>query len=218
MEVSRDFIKETFSNTIRGSWSKPSEHYGIQWDFDKVNDTYYVKFRGTGSELKSWATNFNFFQKKVKFYEKGELIKVHRGFLKAWSEVKDEIISKLGKNPEKIIVSGFSQGGALATLAYKDFKYRFPKANIQAFTFASPRVFGIVSAFKLKKTFSELIRVYVNGDLVTHLPFLLMGFGHVGQRYSLGRKVFDLLPFIPIYWLIVRTILHHPDVYKKYLK
>lgn len=119
--------------------------------------------------------------------------KVHRGFLKCWKYVEDIIISKITELKEdsdqyrweKIIIVGYSHGGALCVLCTECvwfYRADLRKDGFKAYAFEAPRVFG---AFKVPKELQERwdnLEVYRTGtDLVTHCPPCIFGYCHVGH-------------------------------------
>ena len=90
-----------------------------------------LAFRGS-QELRDYKTCANI--KLVPFT--GGQGKVSSGFLKAWNNVKDQILLRLGQiitDPSKytLVITGHSLGGAIATIASVDifnyFKYKYQK-------------------------------------------------------------------------------------------
>jgi len=125
---------------------------------------------------------------------------VHAGFMGLYEDVREYLFDEVEKymqgnyedhiwaektgtlkTPEhKIIVTGYSQGAALATIAHEDlFFHGFDVCGI---VFASPRVFIGVPA----KRFKNLHRVAVRGDIVTKVP--AWPYTHVGQHYFFGDR------------------------------
>jgi hypothetical protein len=113
--------------------------------------------------------------------------KVHREFFRAYNIIKTQVRSPINfllkMFPQaQILVTGHSLGAALATLAAVDLKRQHQTANIQLFTFGSPRV-GNRAFVKSVYTLFPLGTIYriVNaGDIVPHVPVLSQGYIHVG--------------------------------------
>jgi len=120
---------------------------------------------------------------------------VHAGFMGLYEDVREYLFDEVekymdrwvlrnmanSKIPEhKIIVTGYSQGAALATIAHEDlFFHGFDVCGI---VFASPRVFIGAPV----KRFKNLHRVAVRGDIVTKVP--AWPYTHVGQHYNFGDR------------------------------
>lgn len=139
-----------------------------------------------------WLRNFWFFPARKKPYKGMEdKFYVHSGFLSAWKEVEDTIISAATKTDDRgnfiytqITIVGYSHGGALATLAHECVWFYRPDLagnGLTTYAFEAPRVYG---GFRTKKSLKERWKncyVFRNGkDIVTHCPPKLFGFSHVG--------------------------------------
>ena len=108
--------------------------------------------------------------------------KIHGGFLSFYKGIRDkmfEIINKYYNSKTKLIISGFSLGGAISTLAAIDLhqyttinNYVIDKAT--HFSFASPRIFNISGAIHFNSLNIISYRVYNNSDIVPTLPFPIM--------------------------------------------
>ena len=99
---------------------------------------------------------------------------VHRGFRDALNEVWEDVSAWLSKvKCEHVFFTGHSLGGALATLAAS----RWNTETTHLYTFGSPRVGGkkFVQSFKTK----ERYRYRNNNDIVTKVPFEILGYKHV---------------------------------------
>ena len=99
---------------------------------------------------------------------------VHRGFRDALNEVWPDVASWLSAAKcEHVFFTGHSLGGALATLAAS----RWNTETTHLYTFGSPRVGGkkFVQSFKTR----ERYRYRNNNDIVTKVPFEILGYKHV---------------------------------------
>tara|TARA_B100001063_G_scaffold238655_1_gene261119 strand:+ start:35 stop:784 length:750 start_codon:yes stop_codon:yes gene_type:complete len=136
------------------------------WKDDKVAC---VAFRGT--EPTAWSD--------IKADLKIRRVKcptgfVHRGFRDALDEVWKDVSAWLSKvKCEHVFFTGHSLGGALATLGAS----RWNTETTHLYTFGSPRVGGkkFVQSFKTK----ERYRYRNNNDIVTKVPFEILGYKHV---------------------------------------
>ena len=123
--------------------------------------------------------------------------KVHRGLLKCWNQVKDIVIEKITETNldgsykfNRIIVSGYSHGGALAQFCHECVWYHRPdiRENCWSYGFEAPRIYA---GFRVKKELRErwahfvLIRNHI--DIVTHVPPRVLGFCDLGTVMHIGR-------------------------------
>jgi len=148
----------------------------------------YIVFRGTEKKLKDIFTDLWAFKKEIPFKNtKG--IRVHRGFLKAYMSVRDDILSKvieLGNH--RIIATGHSLGGALATLCSVDLEKNSiaHPCDIILYTYGSPKV----GNRKFRKSFGKRIvyhNRYVNRfDIVPTVPVFA---SHTGRKIKLKPKI-----------------------------
>lgn len=135
---------------------------------------------------------------KVSMIEGG----VHRGFLKAYNSVKDEIEESLKKVLGlPIYITGHSLGAALATVATNYLeevvidKTPLRDRIAACYTFGSPRV----GNKEFNKEFrSAIYRVVNTTDIVTVVPLLAMGYTHIGDERFLGKGDMDIQSGIPI--------------------
>ena len=145
-------------------------------------DRFIVVFRGVqGGRFAETARVW-----KSSFYG----TRVHNGFLSNYKRLAPALISALElaivKYPsiKKIHFSGFSMGGALATLALVDFRIKFPQLCGSITTFGSPRVGNGDFARKLfpKHLCGKSERYTNRADITVHLPPRLVGYRHVGKE------------------------------------
>lgn len=155
----------------------------------KMKDTLYIFFEGSNSET-DWKDNLSFPAKPYKRMGRTTWY-AHSGFLRAFKNIEDAI-SKDILSPEfkKIIITGFSHGGALATLCHEYAYYNRPdiRDNILGYGFGAPRVlWGIINK-ELKKRWDNFTVIRNIDDIVTHLPPYLLGYRHVGTLLEIGEK------------------------------
>jgi predicted lipase len=189
-------IKQIFIESISEPWTTIDEN-DIQYKIIRRDKTIYIYFQGTVSKI-DWKQNFKFLAKKYK----GNYI--HKGFLENYTIAKDDIQNILnGFEIDKIIISGYSHGAALATLCYEDLSRKY--YDVRCIVFGSPRVFLLPNK-RLRNRLYRIQNYQTKGDLVTKLPFLFFGYRHVGNVIKIGK--WKLLP-LPKY--------HLNDYYEKYL-
>lgn len=126
-----------------------------------------------------WRSNFDF--PAIPYKNMENVFYVHRGFLAMWKEARD-IIATLDFD----VIIGYSQGAVFASLAYEDTLFT-KHVKCPCITFGSPR-FLFMPSKHTKDIFKDVLRVKNPTDLVTHVPFVLMGFQHIGCKIVLENK------------------------------
>ncbi len=170
----------------------------------EYTDMIVVAFQGTITEfgvdgkfrmdsLIDWLQNFRVKQLKTSKTKLPGL--VHEGFFSQLDLIADKVVNALPTQGNKpIVVTGHSQGGAVATLATKRLAdLGFPVR--EAYTFAAPRS-GDAAFVKSIKT--PIHRIEFGDDIVPHVPPTL----------ALGTFLTDALAKIPAFAV--------PDVLKSY--
>jgi len=161
----------------------------VNYAFVEDDKTLYIYFQGSNS-ITDWVRNFLFTKDCYGVF------KAHKGFLMAYREARNLLLDKVyekDKNGDykwlKIIVVGYSHGGALCQLALQDIVYHRPdiKDCILGYAFESPR------ALKVKKEhrhfWKNLIVVRNGSDIVTHLPPAIFGYHHLGTMVKIQGDI-----------------------------
>ncbi len=187
---------------------------GTDYAVKVEGDTIYLLFE-CSDDKEDWRSNFNFPCRAYK--NGGKTWFAHRGFLKAWKDVRDEIemqvseiLAVYGSQIGKICVVGYSHGAALALLCTEDMAYLYGDALVVGgYGFGCPRVvWGFLP--KAVKTRLKAFKVIRNvPDLVTRLPPVLFGFRHPYEVIKIGRRR-GIFRFIPKYRPIKA---HYPGSY-----
>ena len=120
-------------------------------------------------------------------------IKVHAGFLDQFNVVKfgmtATLFGALWKNKEtkpRVICTGHSLGGALATVAAACIKALFGDSFVvECYTFGSPRVGNSHFVKFFDTSVDRSIRCVHGSDMVTRIPSFL--YEHVGGEYRIGN-------------------------------
>ncbi len=150
-------------------------------------DTLVVAFRGSEETgIADWITDLKFIQQVFPYGEGGnKKVKVHYGFIQAYKSVRDAVLNETKKTPYKrIICTGHSLGGALATLAALDIEYNLPDKDISCYTFGSPKVGNKYFTESYNKRVPKTFR-FVNGsDTVPNIP--PGAYRHVGRVEQVG--------------------------------
>jgi hypothetical protein len=146
------------------------------------NDTVVVSFRGTVSNsLIDWIEDLNFSHQDP--YPNVTNAFVHDGFYKAYKALKPEVTiavnALLSKGfATRLVVTGHSLGGALATLCAVDLA---PTVNVPVilYTYGSPRVGNSYFVSYFDTLVFTSYRAVNQADIVPHLPMKSLDFSHV---------------------------------------
>ena len=175
--------------------------YDVNYKFVEEGSHLYVYFQGSKDITADkgwidWLRNFWFFPTRKKPY-KGMTDKfyVHSGFLSAWKEVEDTVISEITRKDDgryvydEVTVVGYSHGAALACLCHECCWFYRPdiRDHLITYAFEAPRVYG---GFRMKASVKERWKtcfVFRNGkDIVTRCPPRIFGFCHVGNLIQIN--------------------------------
>ena len=194
------------------------EDVNYAFEEDIKNNTLTIYFQGSSS-VWDWVRNFLF--KKRPYKDMGIPYRVHRGFLAAWKEVEDIIISKITETNinstnykwKHIIIVGYSHGGALAAFCHECVWFHRPdlrEEGLEGYGFEAPRIYGGWHVKKeLQERWAKFIVIRDNNDLVTHCPPALFRFCHVGSIL----KIHGDIKLGPDKWYIPNCIKsHYPQV------
>ena len=160
------------------------------------DDIITVNFRGTqgGTALQNWLVNLDFDKQNFPCpnFPTGLTCKVHKGFRSSYdglvvvgllTQLKSliaDVTAASGKYP-KVMVTGHSLGGAMATVAAYDFALVHGITVFGLYTQGSPRVFETRT-----RNYLESIRTFpvwrstFGEDPVPRIPFDAMNFQHIG--------------------------------------
>jgi pimeloyl-ACP methyl ester carboxylesterase len=150
--------------------------------YEKVDDTtamwVYVDnammtvcFGGTRPTWVDWLANF--FTSRIGG--------IHAGFLEQWTKIMTDVGALVDEhNPYGLRFVGWSQGGAIATIALLHWKGHIP---VDAITFAAPRCVGNDIAHTYPHHL--LTRVESADDWVVRMPPRFMGYSSVGKLHQI---------------------------------
>jgi len=169
----------------------PYTHTENGGDFatERMGETLYLYFQESDG-MEDWQNNLDFPARAM--IREGETVAmVHRGFLRVWESILPQIDPLLREGSLRRIISvGYSHGAALAALCHEQVWWCRPalRERIEGYGFGSPRVlFGL--PFPSLTARWQRFRVIRNiDDPVTHLPPAYLGFWHVGELLTIGRK------------------------------
>jgi predicted lipase len=157
-----------------------------QYLLHETDDEYIIAFYGSNSKT-DWKYNFMFRKKPYKHMPIP--FSVHRGFLKVWKLINDYFLA-LAKDVNKpIVVVGHSYGGAVASLCAEDIWFNFPdkRDTLQLVTYGAPRILGWRNYKKIRERWMHSINYSNAYDLVSMIPFFLMGYRHTKKRTFIGK-------------------------------
>lgn len=166
-----------------------------------------ITFRGSTTH-KDWKTNLTFRRKTIPYGNISSKIRVHSGFLEIYKapNVRASIHNMISKDIQQVKISGHSQGAALAILCGVDLEYNFPDKDYEVVLFGAPRVGNRAFRESYNKRLFKTLRVENGNDIITKLPFVWMGYRHVGIEIHIGS------PRIPC---LVTHKSHYPQSYYK---
>ncbi|XP_046858556.1 mono- and diacylglycerol lipase-like [Xenia sp. Carnegie-2017] len=159
---------------------------------ENTREVIVVSFQGSDGPL-DWFRNLKFFKQR---YSSCQRCKIHTGFFEAYSPLRDEMLKKVNnfyqEHPKKVLVTGYSLGGAMATLAAVDLVNA--RYTVDLITFGSSRVGNEEFAKYVDRIVTGLnLRVTYRGDSNTIFPFT--GYWHVGQEiHCIGRNKCHVYP------------------------
>ncbi len=113
---------------------------------------------------------------------------VHSGFLAHFQAMKgemDKLVSKAIKDKPsgKIVVTGHSLGGAVATLYANELKKMYANHILDLVIYGSPRVgnYAFASFTNNLLGVKHIFRVIYANDPIPFLPLVIMGYWHIGD-------------------------------------
>ncbi|KAI1414594.1 alpha/beta-hydrolase [Hypoxylon sp. FL1857] len=152
---------------------------------DDKNKLIVASIKGSES-IRNWIADLSFIAVDCDLVKD---CKIHVGFLTAYNEIKDELMSALKTatkaNPSyRIVFTGHSLGGAVTTVAAANARKEGYEADI--ITYGSPRVGNEeFASFVTNQTGAEF-RVTHLDDPVPRLPPLFLDYRHTSPEYWLS--------------------------------
>ncbi|KAM0433965.1 hypothetical protein ACHAPT_003909 [Fusarium lateritium] len=171
--------------TVVESFIGTSTGIGGYVSVDTSRKEIVLSVRGS-SNIRNWLTNVDFGQSDCNFVRR---CSVHTGFRNAWDEIakraRDAVAKARAQNPSfKVIATGHSLGGAVATLGGADLRSKGTPVDI--YTFGAPRLGNAeLSAFISNQAGGEY-RVTHGRDPVPRLPPIVFGYRHTSPEYWLA--------------------------------
>ena len=156
------------------------------WLYD-AKRTVYVAFRGTQTYADVWH---DLDARLIPIDDHHEDILGHAGFVNKYNSIRAELEMILYRNSgkfDKIIITGHSLGGGIATLAAPLLGELLPAKTVECITFGSPRVGGHEFAAFYHTFVDSSARIINENDPVPHLPFW-DPFMHVSDAYHITPR------------------------------
>lgn len=194
----------------------------VQWSKGFVDDTLYICFKGS-AEPADWKANFRIVQ-RTEHYQSKSKIRVHTGFKGQYKLVKKDVLKaiteylfemiEIGIEP-RIVITGHSLGGALATLCAIDISINTDVKNIICIPIGSPRVGNRNFRKFFNKKLPDTVRFINHNDLICRVPTLWMGYIHIGNKVKLYPIKWTVRDFLlwPINILLGSILDHYPGKY-----
>ncbi|WP_129689560.1 lipase family protein [Gottfriedia acidiceleris] len=156
-----------------------------------------IAFRGTDS-FKDNESDQDLYQVDYPFVE--NVGKTHRGFTCIYQSARNEMIRELMKlSPnKKLLITGYSLGGALAVLSSFDIAVNTDFENPSVYTFGSPRVADPEFAYRFNQIVWNSVRIFNVHDIIPTLPaeaypppFTAKGlyYQHVNNKYPVSFQL-----------------------------
>lgn len=193
----------------------------VEFDIGLWKDFIVIAFEGSDGK-DDWKHNFDVKKVHSRFILlEGEAL-VHDGFDQQGNEAFKAILSELTKKQyigiRKILVTGHSLGGALATLIALALSIHYSGAMVYCVTEGAPRVGNAAFVKAFNKLVFEAYRVVYDMDTVTKVPPVWLGFRHGGILISIGDMSWWEYPIHPVLWITGNPIDHYPEKYDKGIK
>lgn len=155
--------------------------FRLPWKYNREAFAYLISnkeriilaFKGTSARRFDISIDLHLFQTPFPFVKKSG--KTHEGVTFLYGLLRESIISTIRNLSErgdkrKLYITGYSLGGALATLAAVDLASHFPLLHPKVYTFGSPRVGDPTFVAVFNKKISESIRIVNVYDYVPLEP------------------------------------------------
>src|SRR5690606_9989838 len=141
--------------------------------------TLYYILKGT-DDPQDWLTNLDVWQ--VPFHDRAT---VHGGFYDLFTDVYSPW-KIMNSKANRIVVTGHSLGGAVATILAVALQMEFPHLDVACYSFGSPRVGNKHFSKLYASTIKTGARVVLDKDPVPLLPF--WSFKHTKDKMHINEK------------------------------
>jgi hypothetical protein len=157
---------------------------GGSYATERNGNTLYIFFEHSNGRA-DWISNVDF---RIKRAEKKRGASIyHNGFLIVWNSILPYIKGQIAdKSVRKIIIVGYSHGGAIAGLCFEYVKMNRRDIEVlEGYGYGAPRFkWGKRDALHI---FKGHYVIRNKNDIVTYLPPRLFGFIHVGEIINIGE-------------------------------
>ena len=214
----RRTIKEHWDLMYTGTKYTNKLDTDIFYDFDNDTKILHIGFQHSQGH-KDWLRNFMLSLRMKKhspyakhngtFNDKPDTYYVHHGYLEAHMNIREFIFDLIEKyNPKEIVLAGYSHGGPLTFLMYKELKeYGYTDDQLDACTYGCPRFVSWFRGKRFKESVKSVGRTVLGYDLITKAPWPVMGYMHVGELI----KIKEGSNFIKEVLAIVKTYIFKQD-------
>ena len=182
-------ISELFERCLKIPYTRTPNHGDFATEV--LDGTLYIYFEHSNGKT-DWINNLDF-PTKAYTNEQEKTFFAHRGFLRVFKSITPYLAPVLenakANKYDKIVVVGYSHGGALAVLCHEYLWFNLENMRDKIYTYAvaPPRViWGKVA--HLENRWQHLTTVINKGDLVPTLPPKILGYTHVGKTLEIGKK------------------------------
>ncbi|KAI5918924.1 lipase [Camillea tinctor] len=163
---------------------------------DDINQLIVTSIKGSSS-IRNWITDLLFWKDDCDLVDG---CRVHAGFLKAWSEIQQDVLAALASavaaNPSyKLIFTGHSLGAAVSTLGAAYARKAGYPADI--YNYGSPRVGNQAFVTYVTQQTGAEYRVTHLDDPVPRLPPISFSYFHTSPEYWLSGGAFNASTYAP---------------------
>ena len=136
-----------------------------EWGTYEEDDIVYILFQETDG-MSDWIQNLSFTKRKY-----GDL-KFHHGFYELYDLVRADVIKFVESLPTNrtLVVSGWSQGAAIAQIAVQDIYYHTGRKSILISFGAPMAIYGRKTRDKCREAVIEAYEYCNKSDIVTYQP------------------------------------------------
>ena len=153
---------------------------------DPTNHLIVLAIRGSISDA-NWKADWDMIRVEVDWCDECH---IHRGFRNSWNEVEKAVVENMQKAVQahphyRIVVTGHSLGGAVATIAAAELRRldNHFRSFTELYTFGSPRIANEEAARWLSDQSTYNWRITNENDIVPRLPVRALGYHHMEPEY-----------------------------------